>query len=758
MRTIFNFLGPLTNPAGARRQLIGVSDPAYLERMAGALARLGVDRALVVSSEDGLDEMSTSAPTHVVEVNGDAVERYVVTPQDVGLRGQPPRRGRRRQPRGQRGDHARDPRRRARRRARPGPAQRRRRDLRGRRGRQPARGRRGRPRGGRLRRRRAHARTRYRRAVAAAGERDERPRAHRRLHARGRGPAPRRPSRWPSSSSAPPARREDRPFSEALTLPGISVIAEHKRRSPSAGEIRGDATVAEVVGAYERGGAAALSILTEGRHFGGSLDDLREARAASALPILRKDFIVDPYQVYESAVAGADAILLIVAALDDRDLRASARRGARPGPRRARRGPRRGGARAARWRWSTPTSSASTTATSPTSRVDVERTYELLSDVPAGKTVVSESGFHDREQLDDLERVGVDAVLVGESLMRAPDVEAACRALDRLDGERFERLLALDLDRRFMRRIQRPDRIMHPMQRSLLLVLARRAAAVVGVSAAAWSRARRGDSTAAAAGHDHGRAAGAAGLARTTPATNSEHRAHRRATSTSATRPASSSSARRSCSARQSPFDFGCRRSSAARRPARASCIDKQRRPSSPTRTSSTARRKVTVQFDDKQTRRGQGRGQGRVDRPRAAARSTPSGLDLQPLTLGSSQGRPGRRPDDRDRQPVRPRPHAHHRRRLGRAAQDPGAQRLRDRRRASRPTRAINPGNSGGPLLDADRPRDRHQLADRDRRQRATATSASASPSRSTPPSAIIPELKKAGRVERALPRRRRR
>jgi anthranilate phosphoribosyltransferase len=85
VRTIFNFLGPLTNPAGAQRQLIGVSDPAYVERMAGALARLGVKRALVVSSEDGLDEMSTSAPTHVVEVNGTAIERYVVTAPDVGL-------------------------------------------------------------------------------------------------------------------------------------------------------------------------------------------------------------------------------------------------------------------------------------------------------------------------------------------------------------------------------------------------------------------------------------------------------------------------------------------------------------------------------------------------------------------------------------------------------------------------------------------------------------------------------------------------
>jgi anthranilate phosphoribosyltransferase len=85
VRTIFNFLGPLTNPAGARRQLIGVADPAFLGVMAGALARLGVDRALLVSSEDGLDEMSTSGATHVVEVNETAIERYTVTPEDVGL-------------------------------------------------------------------------------------------------------------------------------------------------------------------------------------------------------------------------------------------------------------------------------------------------------------------------------------------------------------------------------------------------------------------------------------------------------------------------------------------------------------------------------------------------------------------------------------------------------------------------------------------------------------------------------------------------
>jgi anthranilate phosphoribosyltransferase len=85
VRTIFNFLGPLTNPAGARRQVIGVSDPARLEVLAGAVARLGCDRALVVSSADGLDEMSTSAPTHVVEVNGTDITRYDVSATDLGL-------------------------------------------------------------------------------------------------------------------------------------------------------------------------------------------------------------------------------------------------------------------------------------------------------------------------------------------------------------------------------------------------------------------------------------------------------------------------------------------------------------------------------------------------------------------------------------------------------------------------------------------------------------------------------------------------
>jgi anthranilate phosphoribosyltransferase len=90
VRTIFNFLGPLTNPAGATRQLIGVSDPAYLETMAGALRLLGTKHALLVSSEDGLDELSISAPTHVVEVAGGEIRRYSVKPEDLGLQPAPP--------------------------------------------------------------------------------------------------------------------------------------------------------------------------------------------------------------------------------------------------------------------------------------------------------------------------------------------------------------------------------------------------------------------------------------------------------------------------------------------------------------------------------------------------------------------------------------------------------------------------------------------------------------------------------------------
>jgi indole-3-glycerol phosphate synthase len=223
--------------------------------------------------------------------------------------------------------------------------------------------------------------------------------------------------------------REGRPFAEALARPGTSLIAEHKRRSPSAGAIREGVSCADIVRAYERGGAAALSILTEQAHFGGSLSDLREARAATDLPILRKDFTIDPYQLYEAKAAGADAVLLVVGSLDDDELGEL---------------------------WSLANEidldaiveihddeeleralAIDCDVIGINNRdledfsVDIQRTFDLLADVPAGKVVVSESGIHHRWQIEELEQVGVDAVLIGEVLMRAPDPEAAVRELTR---------------------------------------------------------------------------------------------------------------------------------------------------------------------------------------------------------------------------------------------------------------------------------------------------------------------------------------
>jgi indole-3-glycerol phosphate synthase len=225
------------------------------------------------------------------------------------------------------------------------------------------------------------------------------------------------------------APREGRPFAEALARPHRSVIAEHKRRSPSAGQIREGASCADVVRAYERGGAAAVSVLTEEAHFGGSLADLREARAATELPLLRKDFTLDRYQLFEAKAAGADAVLLVVGSMRPEelaDLHAEA---------------------------GELDLDAIVEITSDEEleaaldvdadviginnrdlsdfSVDLRRTFDLLSDVPAGKTVVSESGIRHREQIEELEQVGVDAVLIGEALMRAPDPELAVSELTR---------------------------------------------------------------------------------------------------------------------------------------------------------------------------------------------------------------------------------------------------------------------------------------------------------------------------------------
>lgn len=208
---------------------------------------------------------------------------------------------------------------------------------------------------------------------------------------------------------------------------GIAVIAEHKRASPSAGPIREDVPLEQVVAAYERGGAAALSVLTEETRFAGSLDDLGTARGAASLPILRKDFIVEDYQLHEALAAGADAVLLIVAALDldtlaelhalagalgldalvevhdARELAVAAELGAGI--------------------------IGINNRDLATLEVDLERTFELRPSVPDGTITVAESGFRHRDELERLAAGGVDAVLIGEALMRASDIEAACREL-----------------------------------------------------------------------------------------------------------------------------------------------------------------------------------------------------------------------------------------------------------------------------------------------------------------------------------------
>jgi indole-3-glycerol phosphate synthase len=216
-------------------------------------------------------------------------------------------------------------------------------------------------------------------------------------------------------------------FSEALERPGIGVIAEFKRRSPSAGALGDRVDLPQIVAAYARGGAVALSVLTEGPNFGGSLDDLRQAGSLCELPLLRKDFIVDPYQLHEALEIGAGAVLLIVAALEQRqlaslyvqarslDLDVLVEVHDRDELRRA--------------------LEAGAEIIGINNRdlrdfsVDVERTERLMGEMPAGVTVVSESGIAGAEQLERLQGLGVAAVLVGEALMRAADPEAALRQL-----------------------------------------------------------------------------------------------------------------------------------------------------------------------------------------------------------------------------------------------------------------------------------------------------------------------------------------
>ena len=230
------------------------------------------------------------------------------------------------------------------------------------------------------------------------------------------------------AAAAGPAR----PFEAAVrsgapSASGLRVIAELKRASPSRGPIRPGAEAASVVRGYAAAGAAALSVLTDGPSFGGSLEDLAAARSAVPLPALRKDFLIDAYQVWEARAAGADAVLLIARVLDDaalagmgalaRELGMAALVEVHDREEMIRAG--RCGA----------TLIGINNRDLDTLRVSLETTRALLPLRPPGAAVVSESGFSRREELEEMRGWGVDGFLIGESLMRAPDPGEALRAI-----------------------------------------------------------------------------------------------------------------------------------------------------------------------------------------------------------------------------------------------------------------------------------------------------------------------------------------
>lgn len=225
------------------------------------------------------------------------------------------------------------------------------------------------------------------------------------------------------SAGAPPPR-DPMP---AFRAPGISVIAEVKRSSPSKGALAAIPDPAELATAYEAGGAAAISVLTEPHRFGGSLDDLAAVRARVGLPVLRKDFLTDDYQLWEARAAGADLVLLIVAALTDAELAHLLGTAGELGM--------------------TPLVEAHTAEevrraadvgatllginnrNLQTLVVDPANFARLAPLAPAGAVLVAESGVRSPEDVAGFARAGADVVLVGEALVTGSDPAAGVRAM-----------------------------------------------------------------------------------------------------------------------------------------------------------------------------------------------------------------------------------------------------------------------------------------------------------------------------------------
>jgi indole-3-glycerol phosphate synthase len=215
------------------------------------------------------------------------------------------------------------------------------------------------------------------------------------------------------------ARANIRDFAGCLAAPGLQVIAELKQASPSRGVLRSAYAPREIARGYEAAGAAALSVLTEADFFRGSLEDLGAAREAVKLPVLRKDFIIDPYQVYEAAAAGADAVLLIVAALGRQDLICLHALAASLGL-------------AALVEVHTAEELARAADAGAgligvnnrnlhTFDVALETSLKLRSRIPAGALSVSESGIRTAQDLEQLQQAGYNAALIGERFMSAAD-------------------------------------------------------------------------------------------------------------------------------------------------------------------------------------------------------------------------------------------------------------------------------------------------------------------------------------------------